>query len=804
MSFGSSSLGYENEVLSSYGSSVGYRSRAVGVGSSAYGFRAGALANGTTAIGGGANRFINYENNGTELTAVNGIPVTATGLNASDITAINGVAVTVEQREAFINSAQGRSAVALGNDSTAVGAGNAAMGERSSAMGVMNSALGDSSTAVGYNNDSLGDFSSSLGYGNNALGERSIALGNNNDATGGYSIAVGYSNDSIGYASSSIGLSNDSEGVQSSAVGYGNESSGLSSSAVGYRNKAVANYSSAVGNRNESVGERSSAIGYRNESQGIASSALGYRNESVGRRSLAVGHNNEALGTNSNAIGSMSSATETGATAIGGGGDSINVPRKDAVVQAAFTAATTPIETDSLNRRFKDDGSGGKIFEYASSDYESLGFGANATAVRAMAIGTQTLADLRDSVALGSNSITSVDAGVAGYDPSTKAASTDTSPIWQSTRAAVSVGDTTDADPANWTTRQITGVAAGTMDTDAVNVAQLKKVETTASTVAGAVMYDDITTKDKVTFGGVGATTPVALTNVAAGSSALDGVNFSQIQSMSYAFGGGASFDSAGAFQPPTYIINSKNFNSVGDAFDEVDSRLTTLSGLGGVAGDSAYQVAVDNGFSGSETQWLASLQGPKGDKGDKGDPGTGGGSGGTPGPIGPQGPKGDKGDKGAKGDKGDPGTIDAALRSEIDSKATATYVNSENAAQDQRIDQRIEQVSIEQVAINERQNASIDRNNQRISDLGYKVNELEDELSGGIASAIAIASMPSAINYGEGRITGGTGYYNGEAALAIGLAGASIDGAYTYKLGGSYTDSGGAAIGGGISYRIW
>jgi len=63
---------------------------------------------------------------------------------------------------------------------------------------------------------------------------------------------------------------------------------------------------------------------------------------------------------------------------------------------------------------------------------------------------------------------------------------------------------------------------------------------------------------------------------------------------------------------------------------------------------------------------------------------------------------------------------------------------------------------------------------------------------------------MPNAINYGEGRITGGTGYYNGEAALAVGLVGASIDGSYTYKLGGSYTDSGGTAIGGGISYRIW
>ena len=78
-------------------------------------------------------------------------------------------------------------------------------------------------------------------------------------------------------------------------------------------------------------------------------------------------------------------------------------------------------------------------------------------------------------VALGARSVAAVDAGVAGYDPSTKAASTDTSSTWQATEAAVSVGDAT-----KHVTRQITGVAAGSEDTDAVNVAQLKKVEAKA------------------------------------------------------------------------------------------------------------------------------------------------------------------------------------------------------------------------------------------------------------------------------------------------------------------------------------
>ena len=91
-----------------------------------------------------------------------------------------------------------------------------------------------------------------------------------------------------------------------------------------------------------------------------------------------------------------------------------------------------------------------------------------------------------------------------------------------------------------------------------------------------------------------------------------------------------------------------------------------------------------------------------------------------------------------------------------------------------------------------------------QLTTLGNQVNDLEDELSGGIASAIAIASMPSAMAPGEGRITGGTGYYNGEAAIALGISGATNSGMLSYKVGGSYTDTGGTAIGGGISYKIW
>ena len=89
----------------------------------------------------------------------------------------------------------------------------------------------------------------------------------------------------------------------------------------------------------------------------------------------------------------------------------------------------------------------------------------------AVAIGHNTDVSTEGSVALGSGSKATVAAGAVGYDILTNAPSTDTSATWKSTASAVSVGDV-----ANDVTRQITSVAAGTNDTDAVNVAQLKRL----------------------------------------------------------------------------------------------------------------------------------------------------------------------------------------------------------------------------------------------------------------------------------------------------------------------------------------
>ena len=143
----------------------------------------------------------------------------------------------------------------------------------------------------------------------------------------------------------------------------------------------------------------------------------------------------------------------------------------------------------------------------------------------AVAIGHNTEVSAEGGVALGSKSKATVAAGAAGYDISTKAASTYTSSTWKATASAVSVGDV-----ANDVTRQITSVAAGTNDTDAVNVAQLKKVETKISTVeADAKKHTTVVAGDN--------TTVTASTNANGGAEYKVAVNKDLVEMSSANFG---------------------------------------------------------------------------------------------------------------------------------------------------------------------------------------------------------------------------------------------------------------------------
>ena len=180
-----------------------------------------------------------------------------------------------------------------------------------------------------------------------------------------------------------------------------------------------------VGADTVAKGNGASAYGYGAKADGANASALGNGANATGLATTAVGVSTQATGAYSVAVGSNAKATGFGSVSIG--------------------LASIP-----------DTG--------ATKNY-------------AVSVGAFSGADVENGVALGSYSKATVNKGAQGYDPSTQAATTETNEVWKATHAAVSVGDVDNADPTKKVTRQITSVAAGTKDTDAVNVAQLKSLD---------------------------------------------------------------------------------------------------------------------------------------------------------------------------------------------------------------------------------------------------------------------------------------------------------------------------------------
>ena len=213
---------------------------------------------------------------------------------------------------------------------------------------------------------------------------------------------------------------------------------------------------------------------------GGATMALGGGNKAdYTLRTSMIGINNTVTGTNG--------AKSADNFVVGVGNTASNVQHLTAIgsKNTVSDANNTVIVGD--NRKVT--GANNSVI-IGSSDAETT-----TTVNDAVAIGHNTEVSAEGGVALGSKSKATVAAGAAGYDISTKAASTDTSSTWKATASAVSVGDV-----ANDVTRQITSVAAGTNDTDAVNVAQLKKVETKISTVeADAKKHTTVVAGDNVT-----------------------------------------------------------------------------------------------------------------------------------------------------------------------------------------------------------------------------------------------------------------------------------------------------------------
>ena len=318
------------------------------------------------------------------------------------------------------------------------------------------------STTVGANSYSNGLFSSVVGSYSIASSKYSASSGNETKNFG--STITGALN-SIESASSSSRYA----GIANSIVGVANRTNNSNGSLVFGAGNEITNSITSISGAPTSGGDNPNEL--RNSVKNAVKVAKG------GGATMAFGGGNKAdytlrtsmIGVN-NTVTGANGAESADNFVVGVGNTGTNVQHMTAIgsKNTVSDANNTVIVGD--NRKVT--GANNSVI-IGSSDAETT-----TTVNDAVAIGHNTEVSAEGGGALGSKSKATVAAGAAGYDISTKAASTDTSSTWKATASAVSVGDV-----ANDVTRQITSVAAGTNDTDAVNVAQLKKVETKISTV---------------------------------------------------------------------------------------------------------------------------------------------------------------------------------------------------------------------------------------------------------------------------------------------------------------------------------
>ena len=370
-----------------------------------------------------------------------------------------------------------------------------------------------------------------------AKGKNSLAAGVSASTTDNAenAVAIGYNAKAEGVGATVIGQYGTATGRY--ALAFGGQQTDTSAKAA--NNVASGDNAVAFGERTTASGNNSTAFGQETKAAEKRATAFGQRTQAIQSNATAFGIDTIASGQNATAFGNLTQATEIGATAFGnknqatgqyatawGGGDKV-VDNGDGTTKKVGTVASgtyatafgerTVASEESATAFGSDSTASGKnaaaFGENSTASGEaSTAFGIGSTAAaknslavlggtvaesaeNAVAIGNGAQAKLADTVALGSGSIADRQSGVKGYDAATGADTTQTSATWVSNANAIAVGN------GSTLTRQITGVAAGSQDTDAVNLAQLKEVgklagkHTTVSVGGNKATADDTLVK---------------------------------------------------------------------------------------------------------------------------------------------------------------------------------------------------------------------------------------------------------------------------------------------------------------------
>ena len=409
--------------------------------------------------------------------------------------------------------------------------------EGTTALGANNQAYGNSGLAIGNENYANGGAATAIGAGNEARAGATVALGNKNNANATSSVAVGnYNNQNYtkgsnqttpkqaGQYSTVIGSYSSATGTSASAMGVYTNAAGAGSFAAGYSNNANGQNSVAIGSTNTSRVADTITIGQYNDAKTMGGVAIGKNNmvdstngganhpETRDENSqIAIGRDNTATHLDTIAIGRETNATGSGATAIGAradasGNNSIAIGQSgktsNRITASGENSIAIGMRTTSTGASSIAQGAAAS----ATGDYAiAEGRLSKATKQGAVALGNETNANIANGVALGDHSVTTTDKGVLGYNPSDpheRKYAPLTGNVQTATTAAVSIGN------GQQMTRQLTGLAAGTADTDAVNVAQLKNVGVAVTGNTGK--SDFLTDGGKLNVIGTGRVSTVA------------------------------------------------------------------------------------------------------------------------------------------------------------------------------------------------------------------------------------------------------------------------------------------------------
>ncbi|WP_251443831.1 YadA-like family protein [Veillonella intestinalis] len=337
----------------------------------------------------------------------------------------------------------------------------------------------------------IGSGAKTNGYESIALGNRATVAYDGKDDSAGQ-IAIGFNSKANNTASLAIGVeANADNGIAIGNLAYSKETTSVS---IGENSKANNQGSIAIGNWTVS------------EFRGVA---IGQDAVAHSEQSTALGSKTGAYAHNSVATGSNASTYSAGSIAIG---SNAIVYSRDPINEAKFQSKTDDVKANfkpsPKNNNSEPENNLYYLISQTSGNGVAIGSNATVQKDQGLAIGMNATSEVLDGVAIGSNSKATINSQVVGYDPNPNSKKDLGSPVWKSKLGAVSVGYGEYKDESGRkkeaNTRQITNVAAGSKNTDAVNVAQLKSLNQKVDT--NKISYVSIKSKETGNKDNLGAT----------------------------------------------------------------------------------------------------------------------------------------------------------------------------------------------------------------------------------------------------------------------------------------------------------